>query len=156
MSKEYLNSTPCLLKSWFSIQTFLFLFKIIISFTVRSSHQRCSMRKGALRNFAKFTGKHLCKSLFLNKVAGLVLQLYLKKRLWHVFSCEFCEISKSTFSYRTPPVAASVSTLNNLFIASLVDRFKKCLGKVFPSSWSSLSALGTTCLGITFLLTLCW
>ena len=26
----------------------------------------------------------------------------------HVFSCEFCEISKNTFSYRTPPVAASV------------------------------------------------
>ena len=24
-----------------------------------------------------------------------------------MFSCEFCEISKNTFSYRTPPVAAS-------------------------------------------------
>ena len=29
------------------------------------------MQKCALRNFAKFTGKHLCQSLFLNKVAGL-------------------------------------------------------------------------------------
>ena len=28
-----------------------------------------------------------------------------KKRLWH----NFCEISKNTFSYRTPTVAASVS-----------------------------------------------
>ena len=27
---------------------------------VRSSHQRCSVRKGVLRNFTKFTGKHLC------------------------------------------------------------------------------------------------
>ena len=27
-------------------------------------------RKGVLRNFAKFTGKHLCQSLFFNKVAG--------------------------------------------------------------------------------------
>ena len=27
--------------------------------------------KGFLRNFAKFTGKHLCQSLFVNKVAGL-------------------------------------------------------------------------------------
>ena len=26
------------------------------------------MEKGVLRNFAKFTGKHLCQSLFLNKV----------------------------------------------------------------------------------------
>ena len=31
----------------------------------RSSHQRCSMKKGALRNFANFTGKHLCQSLWL-------------------------------------------------------------------------------------------
>ena len=36
----------------------------------RSSYQRCSVRKGILRNFAKFTGKHLCQSLFFNKVAG--------------------------------------------------------------------------------------
>ena len=33
-----------------------------------SSHQRCSIRKGVLRNFAKFTGKHLYLSLFFNKV----------------------------------------------------------------------------------------
>ena len=31
-----------------------------------------------------------------------------KETLAQVFSCEFCEISKNTFSYRTPPVAASV------------------------------------------------
>ena len=28
-------------------------------------------RKGVLRNFAQFTGKHLCQSLFFNKVTGL-------------------------------------------------------------------------------------
>ena len=32
----------------------------------RSSHQRRSMKKGVLRNFAKFTGKHLCQGLFFN------------------------------------------------------------------------------------------
>ena len=42
----------------------------------RSRHRRCSMRKGVLRNVAKFTGKHVCQSLFFNKVAGLFLQLY--------------------------------------------------------------------------------
>ena len=36
-----------------------------------ASHQRCSVRKCVLRNFTKFTGKHLCQSLFFNKVAGL-------------------------------------------------------------------------------------
>ena len=30
--------------------------------------QMFSVKKGVLRNFAKFTGKHLCQSLFFNKV----------------------------------------------------------------------------------------
>ena len=29
----------------------------------RSSHRRCSIGKGVLTNFTKFTGKHLCQSL---------------------------------------------------------------------------------------------
>ena len=43
--------------------------------TYRSNHQRCSREKGVLKNFTELTGKHLCQSLFFNKVAGL-LQLY--------------------------------------------------------------------------------
>ena len=39
---------------------------------IRSSHRRCSVKKGVLRNFAKFTGKHLC----------LRPATLLKKRLW--------------------------------------------------------------------------
>ena len=31
-----------------------------------------------------------------------------KETLAQVISCGFCEISKNTFSYRTPPVIASV------------------------------------------------
>ena len=34
-----------------------------------------------------------------------------KDTLAQVFSPEFCEISKNTFSYRTPPVAGSDSTV---------------------------------------------
>ena len=30
----------------------------------RSSHQRCFMKKGAFKNFTKFTGKHLCQNTF--------------------------------------------------------------------------------------------
>ena len=37
----------------------------------RSSHRRCSVKKGVPRNFAKFTGTHLYQRLFFNKVAGL-------------------------------------------------------------------------------------
>ena len=42
----------------------------------RSSHRRCTVKKGVVRNFVKFTGKHLCRGLFLNKVAGLRPELY--------------------------------------------------------------------------------
>ena len=69
-------------------------------FLSRSSHWRCSVRKGVLRDFAKFTGKHPCQSLFFNKVAGLSPQAcnFIKKEtLAHVLSCEFCEISRNTF-----------------------------------------------------------
>ena len=31
----------------------------LLSFSPRSSHRRCSIRKGVLRNFAKLIGKHL-------------------------------------------------------------------------------------------------
>ena len=53
------------------------------------------LKKGVLRNLAKFTGKHLCQSLIE------------KETLAQVFSCGFFKISKNIFSYRTPPVAAS-------------------------------------------------
>ena len=49
---------------------------------LRSSQQRCC-KKGVLKNFAKFTRKQLCQSLFSNKVAGLRPSTLLKKRLWH-------------------------------------------------------------------------
>ena len=64
-------------------------------------------KKGVLRSFAKVAGKHLCQSLFFNKVAGLRPATLLKKDSGTDVSCEFCEISKNTFFYRTPPVAAS-------------------------------------------------
>ena len=35
-----------------------------------------------------------------------------KETLAHVFSCEFCEICKNTFYYRTPLVAASGVLIN--------------------------------------------
>ena len=78
----------------------------------RSSRPEVFCRKGVLRNFAKSTGKHLCHSLFFNKVAGLK-----KEALAQVFSCEFCEISKSIFFYRTPPVAVSANLHRQFVLA---------------------------------------
>ena len=49
----------------------------------------CSVEKVFLEISQNFTGKHLCQSLFLNKVAGLR--------------------PENTFTYRTPPVATSIN-----------------------------------------------
>ena len=49
----------------------------------RSSHRRCFVKRVVYRNFAKFTGKHLCQRFFFNKVAGLSPATLLKKSLWH-------------------------------------------------------------------------
>ena len=78
-------------RKWRHFLTRNILRKVFTRF--RSRHRRCSVRKGVLKNFAKFTGKNLCQSLFFNKVAGLSK----KETLGQVFFCEFCETAKNTF-----------------------------------------------------------
>ena len=59
-------------------------------------------KKGVLRNFAKFTRKHLCKSLLFNKVAGLRPATLLKKRLWHRrFPVNFSKFLTTSFAQNT-------------------------------------------------------
>ena len=90
-------------KSYTNLQIFFVLIlKCLFTFTVTFIHVRSSCsevfcKKGVLRNFEKSTVKQLCQSLFFNK----------KETLAQLFSCEFCEISRNTFSHRTPPVTAS-------------------------------------------------
>ena len=48
----------------------------------RSSRPEVFCRKGVLRNFAKFIGKHLCQSFFFNQVPGRPANLF-RKILWH-------------------------------------------------------------------------
>ena len=55
------------------------LFFTCFSRSTRSSHQLCSVEKGVLRYFAKFTRKHLCQSLFFNNVAGRRSTIVFKK-----------------------------------------------------------------------------
>ena len=62
---------------------------------VRRSHQRCSVKICVLRNF---TGKHLCQSLFLNKVSGLRLATLFIKKLWHkCFPVNFVKFLRTPF-----------------------------------------------------------
>ena len=57
-----------------------------------------SCKRGALRNFTKFTRKYLCR-----------LATLLKKRPWQRDPVKFAEFLRS-FSYRTSPVAPSESS----------------------------------------------
>ena len=52
---------------------------------VRTSRPEVLLKKRVFKDFAKFTGKHLCHSLFLNKVASLIQ----KETLAQVLFCEF-------------------------------------------------------------------
>ena len=77
--------------------------KILLTF--RSSHRRCSVRIGVVRNFAIHKKTPVPESLFLIKLQAwgtflIKLQawnFFKKETLAQVFSCEFCEISRSTF-----------------------------------------------------------
>ena len=79
--------------------------KIVVdwSFSVnsRTSRRKCSV-KNVLRNFAKFTGKQLCQSLFFKKVAVLRPATLLKKKLSHrCFPVNFTKFLRARFSQNT-------------------------------------------------------
>ena len=59
-------------------------------------------KKAVPENFAIFTGKHLCWSLFLIK------RLYEKETPTPVFSCEYVEIFKKTYFEEHLRIEASV------------------------------------------------
>ena len=94
--KQYLFGRLFSLKAKKTQQTkvhFKFFYSVQIQTTHRSIHRRCSERKGVLRNLAKFT--------------GVTYNFIKKETLAQVFSCEFCQLSRSTITFRTPPVTAS-------------------------------------------------
>ena len=81
----------------------------------RSSHQMCFVHEGVLRNFAKFTGKHMC----LLRPATL-----LKKRLRHqCFPVNFPRFLRRPL-YRIPP--------NDLFYRNETSPPISCKG-LFPN-----------------------
>ena len=74
------------------LQTWHFISK------TKSSHRRCSLKKGVLKNFAKSTGKHLCWSLFFHNVTGQKAAALLKKRLQHrCFPVNFSKFLRNLF-----------------------------------------------------------
>ena len=89
----------CKVFLWFRLfvthQVYEFLLEnICISF--RSSRPEVFCKKGVLKNFTKFTEKHLCQNLFSLKVAGL------KKEPWHrCFPVNFVKFLRTPFLQNT-------------------------------------------------------
>ena len=104
--------------------------------TLRSSRQRCSVKKGVLKNLAKFTGKHLCQSLFLDKTTGLRSAKSFAKILRTAFlrntlnNSLFSNSDKPLFCFRNFPHAKiqEISTLcfclNNKINRQVRDKTK--------------------------------
>ena len=67
------------------------------SLCFRSSRPEVFCKIAVLRNFAKFTGKHLCQGLFVNKVAGQACSFINKETLVQVFPVNFAKFLRTPF-----------------------------------------------------------
>ena len=86
--------------------------------------------KVVLRNFTKFAGKHLCQSLFFNKIASLGLQLYQKRDSGTgVFlPINFVKFLRTSFLQNTPGRLCLYCEWqkNDLTITKLRHRYFSC------------------------------
>ena len=105
----------------------------------RSSRWQMFFRIGVLKNFAIFTGKRLYCSCFVIKLQAFRSRTLLKETPRQVFSYEYCEVFKNSFFYRTPLVAASLTTKNINFDYLQLAHFMSLVS--FYTSWKPLVSL---------------
>ena len=93
----------------------------------RSSHRRCSVKKGVLRNFAKFTGKHLCQSLFFNKVPVNFAKFLRTPSTEHLQTTAFVwSMIKAIPAAGLPSMQLGSRTLGEIKCHSFWELFLKC------------------------------
>ena len=117
---SFTEHVAALAASGFSRQQILFSAKSGIycwqshELKVRSSHQNSSVKKGAFRNFASFTGRQLCWSLFL-----IELQTFRPAALLKIDSNTYVFLSDLQdhliWSLRTPTSETCSFTWTSLF-----------------------------------------
>ena len=72
---------------------------------LRTSRSQIFFKIAVLKNFAIFSRKTCVAEYLFNKVAGMKVCIFIKKETpAQLFSCEYCEIFKNNFFYKTPPV----------------------------------------------------
>ena len=80
-------------------------------------------KKGALRNLAKFTGKHLSQVLFFH--LSLRPAAFLKKRLWHrYFAVNFAKFLGTPILQNTSDCYVSVQNLPAVGLMELIWKLK--------------------------------
>ena len=87
--------------SWFQLVLEGFSSFQVVPHLSKYRYQRWYMKKSVRRNFTKFTENFIKK-----------------ETLAHVFSCEFCEISKNTFFTENLQTTASGETLKSCLLRS--------------------------------------
>ena len=110
---------------------------------IRRSRPEVSCKKGGLKNFTKFTRKHLCHSLFFNKVAGLRQVTLLKKRLWHwCFTVNFAKFLRTPFSIVVLEDSSSLwtaaSSMVSLKIWLKFGKLYRCVVRFYLCWYTSL------------------
>ena len=90
---------------------------------IKSSRSRMFFKKVVLKNFAIFTGKYLCWSLFLIQLQAFRPATLLKRDSNTVVSCEYCKVFINNFISRTPLVAASVISVISVYLTLYPNPF---------------------------------
>ena len=112
----------------------LVLFEPIVSVGLRHSNLTFALQ--TFNNLEAFTLRCSAKkSLFLIKL--LACNFIEKESLAQLFSCEFCEISKNTFPYRTPPAAASGNYMMKRLRCTLQERLDFLTSKHIKNNFSN-------------------
>ena len=111
---------------------------------------RCSVKKVFLEISQNSQENTCARTSFLIMLHASASNFIKKETLAQVFSWEFSEISKSTFSYRTPPVAASVTCITTAYTSFSVFTISKKLVYAFAKhrkkqlwncNWNTLSLI---------------
>ena len=114
----------CELNSLFWVEIVKNIFLLLTSEAVA---RRCSVKK-VLLEISQNSQENTCARVsFLIKLQASC-NFIKKETLAQVFSSEFCEISKNTFSYRAPLVAASV--LSEILPSKFLVLLIKCSASV--------------------------
>ena len=102
--RKYCEGFTCSVCQWLIFAVFLSLGNDHI---FQKLQPEVFSKKRFSQKFHKIHGRHLCLSLFLIKLKASVCNIIKKETLAQVFSCAFCEISKSTFFTEHLRAAAS-------------------------------------------------